>query len=37
MVVVDNGGVMDGIDLKVLLAVNSLGQRRQLDAAGNGV
>ena len=37
MVAADDGRVMDGIDLEVLLAIDGLGWRRQLDAAGNGV
>ena len=37
MVAADDGEVMDGIDLEMLLAVDSLGQRRQLDMARNGV
>ena len=33
----DNGGVTDGIDLEMLLAVDSLRWRRQLDMVRNGV
>ena len=37
MVAVDNGRVTDGVDLEVLLVIDSLAQSRQLDAARNGV
>ena len=37
MVAVGDGRVTDGVDHKMLLTVDGLRQRRQLDSARNGV